>query len=244
MDITCQRCHEILREPDRYCPVCGLPQFTYVASEQSVSSPEEESETGTAATSSAVGGALTGGIAWKPALQSALMVGIPAGVLCSELTPIGAGLSLFWMVTASAWAVSLYRKRTRMRRLSMGSGARIGLVTGMLASWLTLSVNGAYMWIERFLLHQGTQMDAQWLAQVETSLQLNQQMVAQMGVATDQALQFQHSWRALLLSTEGHAGLELWGMVAGALFLTSFAMLGGVMSARFLVPRGEVGARR
>ena len=256
METTCQRCHETLRDADRYCPVCGLPQLMYVAAELPVRAlgSEEDDETSAAGGVPLDGqlglaGSLgveiqsgVGGIVWKPALRAALILGIPAGVLCSEITPIGPVLGLFWMVSAAAWAVSLYVKRTQIGRLSMASGARIGLVVGLLASWFTLILNGAYLWVERFLLHQGTQMDAQWLAQVEASMQMNQQMVTEMGMATAQSAQFQQTWRALMMSAEGRAGLELWGLLAGAAFLTFFAMLGGAMGARFLTQRGRTRA--
>jgi hypothetical protein len=205
------------------------------------SSFEGESSRSSEKSQVSVAGGLVGGISWKPALRAAMMVGIPAGLLCSELTPIGPALGLFWMVSAAAWAVSLYVKRARLGRLTMRAGARIGLVTGVLASWLMLVVNGAYIWVERFVLHQGTRMDADWITQVEAGLQGNQLLFAQMGMATAQSAQVAQASRALMMSPEGHAGLVLWEFLAGAAFLTFFAMLGGAMGARFLGNRGRSG---
>ena len=138
------------------------------------------------------------------------------------------------MVGAAVWAVGLYIKRAGSGRISAGAGARIGLVTGLLASWLTLSVNGIGLWVARFVMHQGSQMDSQWTTEVENSLQLSQQMVAQMGMTTAQAAQSTQFSRAWMLSAEGRAGIALSIFLAGAIFLIFFAVIGGALGARLL----------
>jgi hypothetical protein len=175
-------------------------------------------------------------------LKAALVLAIPAGVLCSAVTPVGASLGLFWMGGAAAWAVGLYFKRTRPGRISLGSGARIGLITGLFASWLTLSLNGILLWAGRFILHQGGQMDSMWVAEVNNSLQLSKQMVSQMGLTTAQAAESTRLSQTWMLSPEGHAGIALTTFVAGAVFLLCFAMIGGALGARFLAqpPRPSV----
>jgi hypothetical protein len=182
------------------------------------------------------------GVVWRPALRAAAMLAVPAGVLCSGLTPIGQSMGVLWMVGAAAWAVVLYARRIRAGKLTMGIGARIGLITGLFASWLTLAVNGAALWVDRFLMHQGGQMDSLWLAQVEASLQLNQQMVAQMGMANAESAQFAEQWRALMLSANGRAGVALFAFLAVAAFLVLFAALGGAVGARLLVQPRRTGA--
>ncbi|WP_263350952.1 hypothetical protein [Acidicapsa acidisoli] len=174
------------------------------------------------------------GIAWRPALKAALMLAVPAAVLCSGLIPVGQSLGVLWIAAAAAWAVSLYSKRTSSGWLPTGTGVRIGLVTGLLASWLTLSVNGVSLWLARFVLHQGGQMDSLWQNEVETSLQASQQMVAQMGMTSAQAAESTQFSRALMLSAEGRAGIALSTFLAGAVFLVLFAMIGGALGARWL----------
>lgn len=233
MEATCQRCHETLRDADRYCPTCGLPQLIYVAAELPLVPLGDDD----IALNNGGAGSLNGladGIAWRPALKAALALAVPAGVLCSGLIPIGQSLGMFWIVGAAAWAVSLYSKRANPGRLSMGTGARIGLVTGLFASWLTLSVNGVALWIARFVLHQGGQMDSLWANEVDSSLQLSQQMVAQMGMTAAQAAQSTQFSRTWMLSAEGRAGIALSTFVAGAVFLILFAMVGGALGARWL----------
>lgn len=179
---------------------------------------------------------LRNGIAWRPALRSAVMLAIPAAVLCSGLTPIGQSLGLVWMVGAAAWAVSLYAKRTRPVVLTIGAGARIGLVTGLLAGWLTLGLNGIQLWLSRFVFHQGGEIDALLQATVEKSLQLSQQMIVGMGIASAQLAQSQQLNRAMMLSAEGRAGMVLSNFLSGAAFLVVFAIIGGAVGARFLTP--------
>ena len=233
MEATCQRCHETLREADRYCSVCGLPQLTYVAADlQPIPPGDGVIQDSSGASVGLIG--LASSIAWRPALKASVMLAIPAGILCSGLTPIGQSMGLLWMVGAAVWAVGLYIKRAGSGRISAGAGARIGLVTGLLASWLTLSVNGIGLWVARFVMHQGSQMDSQWTTEVENSLQLSQQMVAQMGMTTAQAAQSTQFSRAWMLSAEGRAGIALSIFLAGAIFLIFFAVIGGALGARLL----------
>ena len=232
MEATCQRCHEILREADLYCPACGLPQLTYVASEppplpvgEGVAVREGDHPTSIA------------GIAWRPALQAALILSIPAAVLSFSLLPIG----LLWTVVAAGWAVNTYARRTRPVQLSTGTGARIGMVTGLFVGWLTVGLYGAGLWVSRFVLHQGGQWDALWQEQVEKSIERNQ-MVAQMGVANAQSAQIAQSLRAMMLSADWRAGLALSGLIVIAGFLVLFATIGGAMGARFFAPARRPGA--
>ena len=211
--------------------MCGLPQLVYIAAE----TPAVPLEDGQVSSGEELLG-LRNGIAWRPALRSAVMLGIPAGVLCSGLTPIGQSLGLVWMVGAAAWAVGLYARRARPVELSIGAGARIGLVTGLFAGWLTLGLNGIQLWLSRFVFHQGGEIDSLLQATVEKSLQLSQQMIVGMGIASAQLAQSQQLNRTMMLSAEGRAGMVLSGFLSGAAFLVVFAIIGGAVGARFLTP--------
>jgi hypothetical protein len=179
-------------------------------------------------------GGTADGIAWRPAIQAAVMLAVPAGVLCSGVTPIGPSLGLLWMGGAAAWAVGLYFKRARPGWLTLGAGARIGLVTGLFASWLTLSVDGVALWVRRFMMHQGGPMDSSQLAQVEEKLKISQQMWAGMGMAAAQVAQLSQFSRSWMLSPEGRAGDVLSESLIGTAFLVCFAMIGGALGARLL----------
>ena len=232
MDTTCQRCHEILRDSDRYCPSCGLPQLIFFEPEGSVAAISSDlDEPGGAGFGS------SSGIAWRPALRTAALLAIPAGLLSASLSPT---LTLFWVMGASAWAVSLYARRTRSSSPTAGTGARIGLITGVFAAWLAIAANGVALWITRFVNHKGAQFDSEWTGAVDQAVSRNQQIFAQAGASAAQAaqmIQMSQNLRSFMLSPEGRAGFALAGVLALAAFLLLFATLGGVLGARFAVPR-------
>jgi hypothetical protein len=231
LEATCQRCNDTLREADRYCPTCGLPHLTYVAAEAPVI-PLGTLADGLAVIQEPIGP--VGGVAWRPALSVAIMLAIPAGILCSAISIIGQSLGMVWMAGAAAWAVALYGRRTRQFSITPGAGARIGFVTGIMASWLTLALNGATVWVQRFLMHQGGQMDSDWLVNVDKSLELSQQTFLQMGMAATVAAQSNQISRSWMLSPEGRAGIALFSFLMGAAFLIFFAIIGGALTARFV----------
>jgi hypothetical protein len=214
MEITCKRCHQTVQAENCYCSVCGLPQLIYTTDGvPGQTSPEQWSE--------AVRDAAT--IEWKPALRAALIVAVPAGIL----VPLLGFFGLFWIGAASTWAVSLYLRNQRPAWITTGAGARIGLVTGLLAGWLAFGVSGGQLFVQRFLLHHGSQIDTNWKSYVEAS----QQLTLQMGLGDAVQMQVQKAW---MLSPEGHAGFAIGGFIFNTAFLLLFAVAGGALGARFL----------
>ena len=65
----------------------------------------------------------------------------------------------------------------------------------------------------------------------QTEEQLTQQWAAQMGVADAAQTTAQRNW---MLSPEGHAGFQVFGMAASCLFLVLFATAGGALGARLV----------
>ncbi len=166
------------------------------------------------------------------------MLAIPAGFLFFEMLPYSLLLGPFLMAGAAAWAVVLYARRASIGKISAGAGARIGMVTGIFASWLVLSANAAGMWVARFLQHQGSQIDAEFVTGINKSLERNQQMAAQMSMTSAEAAQFAQlakSYSVWLLSPEGRAGSVLMVLAFCAAFLVIFAVIGGAVGAKFLV---------
>ena len=226
MEISCDRCHRAILAENCYCPACGLPQLVYSAEGSAEQVPGQASgEAPSEQWNEAVGDASS--IDWKQAIGKALIVAIPAGVLSSEASQAGR-LGVFWMAAAAAWAVVLYVRNQRPAWITIGAGARIGLVTGLLAAWLAFSISGGALFVERFVLHQSSQIDADWKASVEAS----QQLTAQMGLSDNAQMQLQ---RAFMLSPEGHAGFETFGLIFNSVFLLLFAIGGGALGARMLV---------
>ncbi|HET6169892.1 MAG TPA: zinc ribbon domain-containing protein [Terracidiphilus sp.] len=225
IEITCQRCHQPVDAEDCYCPACGLPQLVYTTEGESGQAPAER-------WTEAVRDASE--VEWKPAMRAALALAVPAGLLSSGLSPVGI-LGLFWMAAAAAWAVAIYVRGQRPAWVTMGAGARIGLVTGLLAAWLAFSVSGATLFVNRFVLHHSSQIDAEWKNRVDLSQQMMAQQWGSMGsgdAAQAQAIRSEvHAW---MLSPWGHAGIETFSFAGNSIFLLFFAAAGGALGARLL----------
>ena len=225
MEINCNRCHQTVEAENCYCPSCGLPQLVYATEGVPGEAPPVRWD-------EAVRDAAT--LEWKPALRAAVLMAVPAGVLSSAASPTGR-MELLWMTAAASWAVVLYLRSQRPAWITLGAGARIGLVTGLLGAWLAFSVTGGAMFVDRYVRHQGSQMDAEWKANVEMSQQLTQQWSAGMGPAdTAQAQAVRTQFQNWMLSPEGHAGWQIFGIASNSLFLILFAVLGGAIGARLL----------
>jgi hypothetical protein len=220
MEITCNRCHRTVQVEDCYCPACGLPQFFFTAEDGGgvQSRPELWNE--------AVRDA--GTVAWKPALRLAMVLAVPAGLLSSALSPLSGG-GLFWMTVAAALTVYCYVRSQQTPWITLGAGARIGMVTGILGGWLAFGFSGGALFVNRFVLHHPAEIDAEWKTRVDLSQQMTQQLAAQMGQSDAAQLQAQKAW---MLSPWGHAGIEAFSFASSAVFLILFAVAGGALGAR------------
>jgi hypothetical protein len=223
MEITCTRCHQTILAENCYCPTCGLPQL--------VCSAEGQTGTGVAEhLNEPVRDANS--VDWKTALRAVLMLGIPAGILSSEATPFGL-LGVVWMAGAAAMAVFVYLRRQRPSWITMGAGARIGLVTGLLGAWLAFAISGSSLFVQRYVFHQAGQIDGAWKSALLESQEMTQQWMA--GMLTPDVAQAQTAKaQALLLSPEGHAGWAAFGFACDAAFLLFFAVAGGALGARIM----------
>jgi hypothetical protein len=217
MEIVCNRCHQTIQAEDCYCPACGLPQLVYTAdSTPGQTQPERWNE--------AVRDAST--VDWKTALRAALMLAVPAGLLCSMLSPVGI-FGLLWMAVAAAWAVVLYMRRQSPAWITVGAGARIGLVTGVLGGWTAAATTGITLFAMRFFFHQSKFFDDFWQNLV------SQQMAQQWASAGVDAatITLAKTW---LLSPEGRAGSMLGAILFLVAALLLFAVAGGALGARLL----------
>jgi hypothetical protein len=150
------------------------------------------------------------------------------------------------MAIAATWAVAIYMRRQRPAWITLGAGARIGLVTGLLAGWLAFGINGGQLFVQRFVLHQSSQIDAQWKYTADASNQATLQMIQQWSswMAADDIAKLQANQagiHAMMLTPEGQAGNVTLGLAFNSLFLLLFAVAGGALGARLLVraPRAE-----
>lgn len=217
MERTCNRCHQTVPEESCYCPTCGLPQLVYTSEDGTAAVPAER-------WNEAVRDA--GQVQWRPALRAAMLLAIPAGLLSCGFSPVGL-LGLFWMAVAAAWAVSLYVRKQRPAWITIGAGARIGLVTGLMAGWLAFGATGAAFYCTRYLLHGAQPFDELWTTLV------NQNFNPQLQATAENA-QAIAGLRSLALSPEGRAGFMLAGMVVLEMALLVFAAAGGALGARII----------
>jgi RNA polymerase subunit RPABC4/transcription elongation factor Spt4 len=226
MEIACNRCHQTVEAESCYCPACGLPQLVYSTDAPAGQTQPEHWE-------GAAKDAAT--IDWKPALRAALLMGIPAGVLSSEASPLGA-LGLFWMATAAGLAVMLYMRGQRPPWITLGAGARIGLVTGLLGGWLAFGVSGCALLVERDFLHQAGQIDGSYKTFVDLLRQQTQDKMSAMTPAD--AAEFQRQlapFKAVIASPEGPAGFWAFAYAGYSAFLLFFAVAGGALGARLQI---------
>lgn len=217
MEITCSRCHQPVPESSCYCPACGLPQLVY---ENAESSSAGQSERWTEAARDA------SSVEWRPAIRAAMFIAVPAGLLSSGFSPVGI-LGLFWMAAAAAWTVSSYVKRQRAPWITMGAGARIGFVTGLIGCWVAFLASGADLLVERYFLHQGAQFDQLWQEVVNRSISQQVQAMA----ANAEAL---NAFKDFALSPQGKAGMMFGGLLFLEVALLGFAVAGGAFGARLM----------
>jgi hypothetical protein len=217
MEVTCNRCHQTVTDGSCYCPVCGLPQLVYSAENAAAQGQPER-------WNQAVRDA--GSIEWRPGLRLALSLAVPAGVLCSLLSPVNV-LALLVMTATSAWVVGLYMRSQQPAWITIGAGARLGLVTGVLAGWTSAAASGVALYAARYWFHSGKVFDDFWETMV--SQQMVQQW-AQMGVDAQTIAQT----RSLMLSPQGRAGGVLCALGFLVAALLAFSAAGGALGARFL----------
>ncbi len=224
MEITCNRCHQSVLAESCYCPACGLPQLVYSAEGDNVVPPASERWPEPARDA--------GSIDWKPGIRAALALAVPAGLLSSGISPLSV-LGIFWMTGAAAWAVVLYMRSQRPAWITTGAGARIGLVTGLIAGWVTFGVSGIWLFVERVFLHQSGQIDVVYSAFLTTFQQKTRESMSSM--SGPDAAQVQASLaqvQAWLTSPEGHAGIWALSIAVNCAFLILFAVGGGALGAR------------
>jgi hypothetical protein len=224
MEITCTRCHQSVPAESCYCPACGLPQLVYSAEGDAAVPPASERWPEPARDASSID--------WKPGMRAVLALAVPAGLLSSGISPLST-LGVFWMAGAAAWAVVLYMRRQRPAWITTGAGARIGLVTGLIAGWVTFGASGIWLFVQRAFLHQSSQIDVIYSAFLTTFQQKARESVS--GMSGTDAAQVQASLahvQAWLTSPEGHAGIWTLSIAVNCAFLVLFAVGGGALGAR------------
>jgi len=215
MEITCTRCHQAVLADNCYCPTCGLPQLQYSAENVPGQAPPERWLEPVKDVSI---------VDWKRAMRPALALAIPAGALCSLFSPVSI-FGLLWMTIAAAWVVALYLRNQRPAWITIGAGARIGLVTGLLGAWTAAAASGLSLFVMRFFLHQGKTLDETWTTIISDQ-------VARQWTSAGVDAQTISLYKGWLLSPEGRAGSMLSAICFLVAVLIFFAVGGGALGAR------------
>jgi hypothetical protein len=146
------------------------------------------------------------------------------------------------MGIAAAWAVALYTRKLRPPWITVRAGARIGLVCGLLAGALAFTVSGCELYAKRYVLHQGSQIDAEWKQFVDLDEQYSQRFAGWAGVTDSTQIQAQQTQQQTwMLSPEGHSGIVLADLAFASFLLAIFASAGGALGARRLARKRRAG---
>lgn len=216
MDPVCHRCGTALSSQELFCPHCGAPQLSVEASEEQ--------------TSYAGKGAGSGGrvahqfIAWRSAVQAALIVAVPVGLLSSLLD-----FGVLWVLAGGFCTVALYQRKTFT--VANGSlGWRLGMLAGVFAAFVSSLTDGLSMLLERYGLHRGSSIDQRLSSLTQ---QMTDQMVHQNPEAAQQIPWFIHFW----VSPDGHAAVVLFMSAFAAVMMVGFSVIGGALGGRVLGTR-------
>jgi len=216
MELSCSRCHQTVQPEDCFCPVCGLPQLVYTAEASAApGQPEQWSQVARDANK----------VDWKPALRRALALAVPAGIICAALTRIGL-FGLLLIPGIAAWVVALYMRGQRAPWITVGAGARIGLVTGILGSWTAALTSGLTLYAMRFWLRQGSIFDDMWQSQINQG----SQQLSTLGFDPQTVA----ATKLMMLSPEGRAASVLFDIGFLVLVIVILATAGGALGARLL----------
>lgn len=156
--------------------------------------------------------ARVGLVEWGTALGCAAVV-TAAGLAMfvgAAWAPLLAVLSFVWVLSAGQLTVDLYRRRRPLARMDGAVGARIGAATGVLvgaAKAAALAVTGM---IERYGLHHGAQMDAEYAQGITSAQQLVVKLTGQ-PMPAEQA--------RMMMSPQYHAAAVLTDVIVGWLLI-------------------------
>ncbi|MHB8303173.1 MAG: hypothetical protein ACYDC6_10115 [Acidobacteriaceae bacterium] len=226
MEQVCYRCSATVDPEAYYCQQCGAPQVRYV--------PRDAGDVPAAddplAHSLFHRPERVGSIDWHLAIRIALTVAMVVGILSALL----AAGSVLWVAIGAVVVVGMYRRRQPLAVLTPRVGARIGALVGILAASIALAGNALLLVVQRFGLHQGSQIDLQLSAIVKQAADHASSMDPQAPVTT-----FTNFW----LSAEGRIGLVLLTMAFLSVLIVLFAIAGGVLGAQMYKssPRRNIG---
>ena len=157
---------------------------------------------------------------WQNIIRLALWTAIPVGLIAPFFFPLA--------IVGPIVLISLYRRRRPQSALDGKTGFRIGSLLGLMAAYVSAFGLAGWQLFERYSLHQGSTLDAQFVMQVQQSAEATQRMAQSNSVNAQQA-------RAMLdffLSPDGRVTYTFFYTAALAFGIVLLAGLGGMLGAR------------
>jgi hypothetical protein len=207
----CHRCSGVLEDDASFCPHCAAPQLRVVP-------PEETGEPASGAVHTFVRDRRS--IDWRSVIRLALWIAIPVGLIAPVFFPL--------VIAGPIVLISMYQRRQPGTPLNGKAGFRIGTLLGLLAAYISAFGLAGWQLLERYSLHQGSTLDAQFAMQVQQSAEATQRMAQGNSMNAQQA-------RAMLdffLSPDGRVTYTFFYTAVLAFGIVLLAGLGGMLGAR------------
>lgn len=216
MSFTCHQCGLEQVDGTAFCRQCGAPQIRVLAPEGAAGErTEPESEETQDVTTETAAGRIDRRLARSRALISAFAMIVPMA-----LPPL-AILFPIWMLLGGGLCVYLYLRRDAQAQLSLGEGARMGLMSGLLAFLLLTLLTGSGLAYEILIEHKAEQVLAPLREQIQHTLAANPDpQVTQLGQR--------------FLTPDGMALLAIVSWLFLFLLFLVFCSLGGGLGAYWL----------
>ena len=212
MVVHCHRCSGVVEEEASFCPHCAAPQLRVVP-------PEVAAETADGPIHSFSRDRRA--IDWQKVIRLALWIAIPVGFVAPFFFPL--------VIAGPIVLISLYqRRRPGSAPMDGKAGFRIGALLGLLAAYVSAFGLAGWQIVERYSLHQGSALDAQFALQVQQSAEATQRMAQSNTMNAQQA-------RAMLdffLSPDGRVTYAFFYTAVLAAGIVLLAGLGGMLGAR------------
>jgi hypothetical protein len=207
----CHRCSGLLDEEGTFCPHCAAPQLC-VEPLQETAEPIPGPIHAFAHTRRSID--------WQKIIRLALWMAIPVGLIAPFFFPL--------VIAGPIVLISMYQRRRPGAPLDGKSGFRIGSLLGVLAAYVSAFGLAGWQLFERYSLHHGSALDAQFAMQVQQSAEATQRMAQGNSVNAQQA-------RVMLdffLSPDGRVTYTFFYTAALAFGIVLLAGLGGMLGAR------------
>jgi predicted RNA-binding Zn-ribbon protein involved in translation (DUF1610 family) len=235
---TCPRCHSDLPDGETgtltYCPHCGAAQveLSEELREQFEQQQAGEGQPGDAAAHIAAEGQLPvadpGAVLWPRVLQLVVLAAAcfgPVVLLMHALAPLVL-IVLLWLLGAPIILLGVYCAKHPKTRVTTGFGSRLGLLSGLAVGSAFVAGDLLGILMERFVLHRGAELDAQFSSTMDQIRTMWQQMAP-----NDPAMLAEYNhYLQIFQIPEFHVGVALAGCAAMIALYAAYSTLAGAFS--------------